>query len=365
MAQKDDQSKNGEQDGLVVQRRPFLKASAAGAVGGTVISALLGNVEAASTAEKVLLDDSFEDRDTAGWQFSGNSQYRVTSNGVPDDEKALEIWGQSGGCWETLAHYDLGPELPAERLIRITAQVKPTTEGQVGCHSSRGAFNVRAAPEPTPDEEGGRHLLGFQPDGTLKSRGKSLSGTYNVDAWNDVEVTYIRDSGEVDLSFTVNGTERGTVTRPANDKEETATYFTFKSADVHFYINEVRIISEPLAIPVEIDIKPGNDRNAINPDDRGVIPVAILHTDDFDPTERVDVSTLRFGAPDVVDDGGGASPAHNGHVEDVDNDGDDDLVVHFPTQDTGFDSDDEEGKLVGETHDGTPLFGTDSVKIVR
>lgn len=54
-------------------------------------------------------------------------------------------------------------------------------------------------------------------------------------------------------------------------------------------------------------------------------------------------------------------------AEDVllDDDGDDDLVVHFPTQDTGFDSDDEEGKLVGETYDGTPLFGTDSVKIVR
>ena len=112
-----------------------------------------------------------------------------------------------------------------------------------------------------------------------------------------------------------------------------------------------------------IDIKPGSDPNAINPNSKGTIPVAILHTDDFDPAS-VDVSTVRFGDPEDVDSGGGATPAHNGHSEDVDDDGDDDLVLHFPTQDADFEGDEAEGKLVGETTDGTPLVGTDSVKLV-
>lgn len=47
-----------------------------------------------------------------------------------------------------------------------------------------------------------------------------------------------------------------------------------------------------------------------------------------------------------------------------DADGDLDVVVHFPTPDTGFAPGDTEGKLVGELNDGTPIEGTDTVKIV-
>lgn len=120
-------------------------------------------------------------------------------------------------------------------------------------------------------------------------------------------------------------------------------------------------------VATEIDIKPCSDPNAINPDGGGVIPVGIKQTDDFDPTSRVAVDTLRFGAPDVVIGGDGAEAAHDGHVEDVvpcDGDGMDDLVVHFPTEDTGFDGDEGVGRLEGETDDGTPLLGEDSVKLV-
>lgn len=121
---------------------------------------------------------------------------------------------------------------------------------------------------------------------------------------------------------------------------------------------------------VTIDIKPCSDPNAIETDAKGVVSVGIKHTDEFDPndsTSGVDVSSLRFGAPDVVEGGGGAEPAHNGHVEDVvpcEGDGMADLVVHFPVEDTGFDGDEKMGRLEGETVDGTPLIGTDSVKLV-
>lgn len=112
---------------------------------------------------------------------------------------------------------------------------------------------------------------------------------------------------------------------------------------------------------LDIDIKPGSDDNRINPNSNGVIPVAILQTDQFDPTSE-DVR-YRFGAPDVVADGGGARPAHSGHVEDVNDDGQDDLVLHFPTSKTGFDGDESEGRLewerTEEGHHG--LSGTDTV----
>jgi len=51
-------------------------------------------------------------------------------------------------------------------------------------------------------------------------------------------------------------------------------------------------------------------------------------------------------------------------VEDVDDDGDVDSLFHFPARDTGFDSADTEGELVGLTNDGVPVFGTDSVNVV-
>jgi hypothetical protein len=120
----------------------------------------------------------------------------------------------------------------------------------------------------------------------------------------------------------------------------------------------------PTRIEVDIDIRPGGDPNAINPDDRGTTPVAVLHTDEFDSVERVNVDSLRFGDPEDIDNDGGATPAHDGHVEDVDGDGDDDLVLHFPTQDMGFEGNEDTGKLVGETNDGTPLFGADDVLLV-
>lgn len=127
------------------------------------------------------------------------------------------------------------------------------------------------------------------------------------------------------------------------------------------------VYADVLCIEVEIDIKPCSDPNAINPDNNGVIPVGIKGTDHFDPPSEIDVDSLRFGAPDEVDSGGGAEAAHGGHREDVvpcDGDGVDDLVVHFPTEDTGFEQGDDRGKLVGVTVDGFEFNASDTVKIV-
>ena len=106
---------------------------------------------------------------------------------------------------------------------------------------------------------------------------------------------------------------------------------------------------------IDIDIKPGSDPNSINSKSMGLVPVAILGSDDFDVTE-IDIATVTFG-PD------GASPVHNGHFEDVNDDGITDLVVHFVQKDTGLSDSDTEAVLDGFLLDGTHFCGMDDVEV--
>ena len=52
------------------------------------------------------------------------------------------------------------------------------------------------------------------------------------------------------------------------------------------------------------------------------------------------------------------------HEEDVDNDGDTDLLLHFRRGDTDLTCDSTQGTLLGETFDGIAIGGTDSVRMV-
>ena len=111
------------------------------------------------------------------------------------------------------------------------------------------------------------------------------------------------------------------------------------------------------AIP--IDIKPGSDPNSINPKSKGKIPVAILSTKDFNAPKMVDRDSLTFGATGDEDSLAFCNPKG----EDINGDRLKDLVCHFYTEDTGFLCGDTEGVLKGMTMDGTPIEGSDSVRI--
>ena len=121
---------------------------------------------------------------------------------------------------------------------------------------------------------------------------------------------------------------------------------------------------------VEIDVKPGSDPNSINLESNGLIAVAIFTTGDFDASQ-VDASTVLFA---------GAGAVHSA-MEDVDGDGDLDMVLHFKVEDTTLAAlyedllaDDVDGdgildsnrqalavSLFGETIDGEEIIGTDEV----
>jgi len=88
-----------------------------------------------------------------------------------------------------------------------------------------------------------------------------------------------------------------------------------------------------------LDIKPGSYPNSINRKGNGVIPVALLGSADFDVT-TVDVETLEFGP-------GLATPVHDltdpdvfaDHLQDVNYDGNLDLVSHYRTKNARLEGD--------------------------
>ena len=85
--------------------------------------------------------------------------------------------------------------------------------------------------------------------------------------------------------------------------------------------------------------------------------MAVLTTAAFDAA-TVDPSTVRFG-PNA------ATPVNRqGQFDDVDRDGDADLVLHFRTRDTGVVCGTTSIVLSGRTYSGEPIQGFDSVRPV-
>jgi hypothetical protein len=121
--------------------------------------------------------------------------------------------------------------------------------------------------------------------------------------------------------------------------------------------------SEELPAPIEvtIDIRPGESPNAVNPKNNGVVHVAILTTSvangdgaDFDPWDVIDPTTIAFGP-------GAAVPDQEPSAEDVDLDGDLDLLLRFRTQDTGVACGLTEMTLTALSFDEDSVVGSDSI----
>lgn len=118
--------------------------------------------------------------------------------------------------------------------------------------------------------------------------------------------------------------------------------------------NASSLVVSILPAPMMIDIKPGDWPNTINLKSKGRLSVAVISTADFDAL-TVDPATVNFA---------GAWPL-TWHPEDVDGDGDMDLLFQFLTQELNLLPTSMDAVLNGKLLTGWPVQGTDTVNIVH
>lgn len=243
-----------------------------------------------------------------------------------------------------------------------------------------GDYNLPGTP-PVP---GNNHRIWFDRDGVDQWQAQNPlavdGGTYNTSGTYDIVITLqALDATSGTAYMTVNGLNQGFETdgnwntmelSPAgmtftgDMKHLRVFYGLFGNGATHTVVFEDITVEgnlgeQPLAPCFEqsIDIKPCSDPNSINLKSKGVVPVAVLTTDDFDAS-TVDPTTVTFA---------GASPVR-WTIEDVgydceENDGFDDLLLFFNTQDLELDETSTEAFLKGYTYGGEFIWGMDTVKI--
>ncbi len=152
----------------------------------------------------------------------------------------------------------------------------------------------------------------------------------------------------------------------------TGVYGNGEPINLKFYGNiPINLNLVALESGITIDVKPGNEQKNINLNSKGVVPVAVLTTEQFDAA-TLDPATALFA---------GATSDH-WSFEDVDGDGDNDLLFHFRTQELDLDESSTEATLTAQlasaplmsqvktmsaavqTSGGTIVSGTDAVKVV-
>ncbi|MBD3673455.1 MAG: hypothetical protein HUJ26_08000 [Planctomycetaceae bacterium] len=123
--------------------------------------------------------------------------------------------------------------------------------------------------------------------------------------------------------------------------------------------SSIAFVPDPV-IPVEIDVKPGDELNPLNTGSNGVIPVAIFSSEDFDAS-TIDPISISLEGAEVAVRGKGKLLAHE---EDVNGDGLLDLVCQVETESLAFDLEVGEVCLTGKTTDGQKIAGCDLVVVV-
>ena len=117
-------------------------------------------------------------------------------------------------------------------------------------------------------------------------------------------------------------------------------------------------ITYQIAAGVDIDVKPGDDLNYINPKSQGKTPIAILSTASFD-AGSVDPTTISVAGASVSLRRNGTTASS---LEDVNGDGLLDLVVHVNTPDLQL-TDPNQVLLECYTNSGEYLWGTDEITL--
>ena len=190
---------------------------------------------------------------------------------------------------------------------------------------------------------------------------------YSADVAVDIRDHTSFTTGTVFFRVTKPGLAGGTATVNIFYDPNADTLYISSLQDIYKVPNASHEFGVSTTLEVAIDVKPGGVPNSINVKIMGNFAVAILTTSaadgdavDFDAV-AVDGFSVKFGPSEA----GKAHPTQPlGHIEDVDGDGDLDLLLHFDRQQTGIACGDTEATLTGATLGGQLFEGTDSVEVV-
>lgn len=215
------------------------------------------------------------------------------------------------------------------------------------------------------------HGFWFDRDGVDQWQAQQwgMAGVYNTGGIYDIVITYhALNANQATMFATVNGVQQGLYVGGYKNAEPefypAGRSFTGNMASMQvFYgrgggggsvvLSGIQVTGCPYWTDISIDIKPGSDPNSINLKSKGVVPVAVLTTGEFDAA-TIDPATVVFA---------GAAPVR-WTTEDVDGDGDMDMLFHFKTQALNLNENSTSATLTGETSDGKHIRGTDAVRIV-
>lgn len=255
-------------------------------------------------------------------------------------------------------------------IYRAGTGVGPAPDGMLGSSggtvaddSGTGA-TFTAGPGVLPD--GTRIFIDVLPDpGALPPPGFAAFGTYFVDFTLQPNPSPLAAPGATlvlplrsplaegsSLSLFKYDPTSGTFTDTGIVGTVDAGGATATFAGVTGFSMFVGLVPSDEVIEVTIDIKPGSATSSINLGSKGNVPVAILSDASFDARD-VDPATVRLAG----------ALARRASVEDVNQDGRPDLVLHVRTQDLMLDPGDTEAVLTGGTFDGRAIEGRDSVTL--
>ncbi|MFL5382544.1 MAG: hypothetical protein ACJ8GN_08550 [Longimicrobiaceae bacterium] len=227
-------------------------------------------------------------------------------------------------------------------------------------------FRVRVLPGTEPfgvdfvvsDDITGRDFeFGFTSGGVLLPPPPNSRPLLPFDVTGDFHTYHVHvDGGSSVYQLTIDGVPAASATVSGGDPVHRLFQFGDLTGD-YDGAADIDFIRYCQARTIQVDVKPGDAPNSINPRSLGVIPVAVLTDGDFDAA-TLDPSTVRFGAT-----GTEAAPVHVSSA-DVDGDADLDAIFHFETRQTGIACGTTSVALTGKTFAGTPVRGTDSVRTV-
>lgn len=200
-----------------------------------------------------------------------------------------------------------------------------------------------------------------------------------------------RDTGTVSMLevFDDSGIRLGSVTSPPDTGIGDEIFIGFADPIIYsaiFYFNPgddivgidnliLEPVPEPDVIEVDLDIKPGSCPNPLNVRSKGVLPVAILGSENFD-VSMIDVASIRLAdvAPIRSNYEDVAAPVIDGQECECTTEGPDgylDLTLKFKTQDIVqalgevVNGETLVLTLTGESLDGTPIEGADCIRVKK